>query len=161
MIKEALRIVAVFLLLLIIIMDDFPFYRKMKDTSTQFFLGLCVLLMIFYDVTFGFIMGLVLMLIYYEIYKKIILSHEKEMALQKDTKDTKDLKNQNDHKNPVAPSLSEPVAKIDYISEAHLLAAQNNIWDMNNFNLEVKGVDGIGAQGLRNGYDSSDMYSMW
>jgi len=155
MIKEALRIVAVFLLFIIIIMDDFPFYEKMKDTGTQFFMALCVLLMIFYDVTFGFIMGLVLMLIYYEIYKKIIITHEKELAdAEKDIKDK-----QSKAQQPQQATL--PVTKIDYISEAHLLAAQNNIWDVSNFNTEVKGVDGIGAQGLQDGYDPGDMYYTW
>jgi hypothetical protein len=156
MIKEGLRVIAVFLLLIIIIMDDFPFYTKMKDPSTQLFLALVVLGMIFYDVTFGFIMGLVLMLIYYEIYKKIILQHEKELAENAQQKATV--------KQPDAYATSAVCApsKIDFISEAHLLAAQNNIWDVNNFNTEVQSVNGgLSAQGLQMGYDSSDVYSTW
>jgi hypothetical protein len=31
--------------------------------------------------------------------------------------------------------------KMDYISEAHLLAAQNNIFDVQNYKIEVKGVE--------------------
>jgi hypothetical protein len=147
MIKEGLRLIAIFLLIIIIIMDDFPFYAKMKDAGTQLFLALIVLAMIFYDVTFGFIMGLVLMLIYYEIYKKIIIQHEKEQYNQSNI--------QRSVEGGIGPT------KIDFISESHLLQAQNNVWDVNNFNTEVKGIDGLGAQGLSIGYDSSDIYSIW
>jgi hypothetical protein len=154
MIKEGFRLIAIFLLIIIIIMDDFPFYAKMKDAGTQLFLALIVLAMIFYDVTFGFIMGLVLMLIYYEIYKKIIIQHEKEQHNQSNIQRSAegDVATYRDHQGPT---------KIDFMSEAHLLQAQNNVWDVTNFNTEVKGIDGLGAQGLSIGYDSSDIYSIW
>lgn len=147
MIKEALRVVAIFLLLIIIIMDDFPFYKKMKDPTTQMFLALTVLAFIYYDATFGFIMGLVLLLIYYEIYKKIIYSHE--------IKETRYDSNDNTH------TLEEyrELDKIDYITDAHLLAAQNNIFDVANFHTGISGVSGIGAQGLDMGFDKDDKYA--
>lgn len=146
MIKEGLRLFAVILLIVIIIMDDFPFYTKMKDPGTQMFLALIILAMIFYDVTFGFIMGLVLMLIYYEIYKKIILQHEKE---------------QYDSSVAAATNNSVTTTKIDFISESQLLQLQNNVWDVNNFNTEIKSIEGLGAQGLNMGYDSLDTYAIW
>jgi hypothetical protein len=157
MIKEGLRLIAIFLLLIIIIMDDFPFYAKMKDSGTQLFLALVVLGIIFYDVTLGFIMGLVLMLIYYEIYKKIILQHEKE---QQNTSIERQAIKSGSKIGSNGGSCNGPT-KIDFISEAHLLAAQNNIWDVNNFDTEIKSVDGSGAQGLDIGYDSADIYSIW
>lgn len=166
MIKETLRIVAVFLLLMIIIMDDFPFYNKLKDPSTQLFLAIIVLVCIYYDTTFGFIMGLVLLLIYYEIYKKIIISHENDVT-EKMSNETTSANGPKDNQIVSTNKLSPPV-KLDYISEAHLLAAQNNIFDMANMNTEITSVgfannaDVIyGAQGLDLGYDKDDKYHMW
>lgn len=159
MIKETLRIVAVILLLIIIIMDDFPFYNKLKDPSTQLFLAVIILACIYYDTTFGFIMGLVLLLIYYEIYKKIIISHENTVT-ENMTETSADLP-------PNKAHLRQPM-KLDYISEAHLLAAQNNIFDMENMNTEITAVgfandaDVVyGAQGLGAGYDKDDKYSVF
>jgi len=159
MIKETLRIVAVILLLIIIIMDDFPFYNKLKDPSTQLFLAVIILACIYYDTTFGFIMGLVLLLIYYEIYKKIIISHENTV--------TENMTETSAGLPPNKAHLKQPM-KLDYISEAHLLAAQNNIFDMENMNTEITAVgfandaDVVyGAQGLGVGYDKDDKYSVF
>jgi hypothetical protein len=154
MLKEGLRITAVFLLILIIIMDDFPFYYKLKDPTIQLFLGLIVLALIFYDTTFGFIMGLVMMLIYYEIYKKIISDHERELEL-KEKESTTPPKN-------IYKSNRVCTTKMDYISDAHLLAAQNNVYDVQNFNTEIVGLqNAIGAQGLDKGYDNSNTYAIF
>ena len=154
MLKEGLRITAVFLLILIIIMDDFPFYHKLKDPTIQLFLGLIVLVLIFYDTTFGFIMALVMMLIYYEIYKKIISDHEKDILLIERESST-----------PVNNNYKGErvcTAKMDYISEAHLLAAQNNIYNVQNFNTEIVGLQhAVGAQGLDKGYDNSNKHAIF
>lgn len=169
MIKETLRIVAVILLLIIIIMDDFPFYNKLKDPSTQLFLAIIVLICIYYDTTFGFIMGLVLLLIYYEIYKKLIITHEKNTT-EKMTEGSNVPVGANSTSIYAANSGSKlpPPAKIDYISEAHLVAAQNNIFDIANMNTEITAYgyandDNViyGAQGLGDGYDKDDRYFVW
>jgi hypothetical protein len=113
-----------------------------------------VLVLIFYDTTFGFIMGLVMMLIYYEIYKKIISDHEKELEL-KDKTSTTPINNINKN-NRVC------MTKMDYISDAHLLAAQNNVYNIQNFDTEIVGLqNAIGAQGLDKGYDSSNTYAIF
>ena len=159
MLKTALRFFALLLLVIIIIMDDFPFYAKMKDATTQLFLALFVIWCIYFDTTLGFILGLVLMVIYYEIYKKI----KKNVNLNNDystyfvenmteNKETEiiDTSIQQPHK-----SSSEEVVKLNYISEEHLLAAQNNIFDHDNYSTEVTGMKDetnnkqvYGAQGL-------------
>lgn len=137
MIKESLRLIAIILLLIIIIMDDFPFYSKMKDPATQLFLAVLIVAFIYYDATFGFIMGLVLMLIYFEIYKKII-----------NIKNNKPLLNWKNENESISSSNALPiltgscdVLKMDYISEEHLMAAQNNIFDTDHYNKEVKGIE--------------------
>jgi hypothetical protein len=193
MIKDALRLVAVILLIIIIIMDDFPFYEKMKDSSTQLFLGVLVVAFIFYDTVFGFIMGLVVMLIYFEIYKKIIAKQEliqdinsnqilppgiqalpgmyQEPGIQalpgmyqepgihqvsgifmpEDSSSDVIASYTEVYKMNMQPSVkptiippassSECPLKMDYISEAHLLAAQNNIFDIQNYQSEFKGLE--------------------
>lgn len=173
--KDALRLVAVILLIIIIIMDDFPFYEKMKDATTQLFLGVLVVAFIFYDTVFGFIMGLVVMLIYYEIYKKIISKQEEKQNIQEisvdngyvitpvgpssfmgahdyDVEGSLGLNTHYDTHQPMHQPMYQPMhqpmqssdcipLKMDYISEAHLLAAQNNIFDVQNYKIEVKGVE--------------------
>jgi hypothetical protein len=172
--KDALRLVAVILLIIIIIMDDFPFYEKMKDATTQLFLGVLVVAFIFYDTVFGFIMGLVVMLIYYEIYKKIISKQEEKQKIimsvdngyvitpvgpssfmgAHDYAVEGSLGPNTHHYDTYQPSIQSMQStqpsmqssdciplKMDYISEAHLLAAQNNIFDVQNYKVEVKGVE--------------------
>ena len=153
MLKEFLRIFAFVLLLIVIIADDFPFYDKMKNSITQLFLAIVIILMIFYDPLFGFIMGLVIMLIYYEIYKKI----KKIKSVE--------VKDQSSNAEEYQPIM------MDYITDEHLHSAQNNIVDVDNFNTEVKGLqngfnnEGLyGAQGIDKqklnfgGYDQDDKY---
>lgn len=153
MLRETLRIIAVLLLLIVAIADDFPFYSKMKDAKTQFVLAIITIGFILFDTIFGFIMGLVLMLIYYEIYKKI----------KKIKKSSGDNTVNNEKKiNPIM---------MDYITNEHLVSAQNNVVTENNYNTEVKGLlkgfnnEGMySAQGIdkenlsKAGYDYNDKY---
>jgi hypothetical protein len=237
-VKIALRLIAMLVLIIIIIMDDFPFYEKMKDPATQLFLGVIVVGFIYYDAIFGFITGLVVLLIYYEIYKKIIAKEEQRQKLMNSqslngeqnteyltipvipnefmgahhvpshkpysapshmlvqnkpdfTRDTPifvqpSISNNKQNEpttildtilsQPSIPAIngsSDPL-KMDYISEAHLLAAQNNIFDVDCYKEEIKGVTkGLhdekvyGAQGLDfekvnyKGYNKSEnIYSL-
>jgi hypothetical protein len=168
MLKIALRLFAILLLLIIIVMDDFPFYNKMKDATTQLFLALFVICCIYYDTTFGFILGLVLMVIYYEIYKKIkkqIVSttapRNPDAPVIENMTDAQDMNSVSDDtlnslesSKKAYQSCGQDI-KLNYISEEHLLAAQNNIWDSENYAKEIKGIDKgfnneevYGAQGL-------------
>ena len=66
-----LRGLALIAFLIILIMDDFPFYSKMKQPYVQLVLAILAVCLIIIDNIFGFIFAMTLMLIYYEIYKKI------------------------------------------------------------------------------------------
>jgi hypothetical protein len=166
MLKIALRLCAIMLLLIIIVMDDFPFYYKMKDATTQLFLALFVISCIYFDTTFGFILGLVLMVIYYEIYKKVkkqtktfIVEDNAEIPIMESmtpTQDTSsdDALNSLESSKKAYKSCGKDI-KLNYISEEHLLAAQNNIFDSENYAKEIKGIakgfndeEVYGAQGL-------------
>lgn len=128
MIKETLRLVAIILLLIIIVMDDFPFYDKMKNKDTQLFVALLLVACIYYDTTFGFIMALVVMLIYYEIYKNV----KKNTYVAKEAKPDA-FTNEAKHSDAY-----------DYISDEHLVMVQNNVFDSANMSMEVKPDHGIG-----------------
>ena len=194
MFKETLRVFAIFLMIIVIIMDDFPFYDKMRDPSTQLFLAVLVICLIYYDTVLGFIMGLVLMLVYYEIYKKIkIMQSQNKISEIESGKNVEHYTKLDDvpssyskvstQSNPsVSPAPSDPspptlamkngVIQLNYISDEHLLAAQNNIFDSKNYSSEVKGMEKgynnekvYGAQGLDSdkvnvrGYDDEDRFS--
>lgn len=192
MFKETLRVFAVILMIVIIIMGDFPFYDKMRDPSTQLFLGILVICTIYYDTVLGFIMGLVLMLIYYEIYKKVkILKSQDKIVGVESGKKIEHYTKLDEETYPRAPPASKSppgsnpdtptmpvvatkngVMQLNYISEEHLLAAQNNIFDAKNYSSEVKGMEKgynnepvYGAQGLDSdnvnvhGYDEEDRFS--
>lgn len=170
MLKLALRFIAVIFLIIIIIMNDFPFYEKMKDNATQLFLAIMIVAFIFYDTTFGFIMGLVLLLIYYEIYKKIIMKHEIQVKENMEAKVNKPLQ-ESSHLYTDASGSYIP-DQLNYLSEEHLLAAQNNVFDIDNFKTEVRGIEHgfnnekvYGAQGLNSedvnfmGYNREEIYA--
>lgn len=153
MFKQTLRIFAVLLLIIVAIMDDFPVYNKMKDPTSQLVFAFVVVSCVYYDTTFGFILGLVLMLVYYEIYRKIKITMSE---VEKHDHVVENVETIGDHKNvPEAPKASCNIVKLDYISKEHLLAAQNNVFDANNYTSEVKGIERgfnnesvYGAQGL-------------
>lgn len=197
MFKETLRVFAIFLMIIIIIMDDFPFYSKLRNQSTQLFLGIFVICAIYYDLVLGFIMALVLMLIYYEIYKKAKVSSNKNdiVGIEHYTKQEESVyqpqeppmienketpvNQEKEYQHPPtfvghSPEITTKngIMQLNYISDEHLLAAQNNIFDSENFATEVKGIEKgfnneavYGAQGLDSdkvnvhGYDNNDTFT--
>jgi len=185
MFKEVCRLLAFIGLVIIIIFDDFPFYNKIKTPQVQLVLAILVVIALFYDTIFGLLLGLVLLLIYYEIYKKIILPEqnqqlkiEKQLSEENNNIDTyrpiqqiqyteqKSIsQTKNDDKIPTnfCTGKYDPLQnneirksnKVDYVNCSVLNALQNNIFDENNYNYEIKGFDkGIhnepvyGCQGL-------------
>jgi hypothetical protein len=70
MIHNLLRGFGLIVFILILIMDDFPFYEKMKLAHIQLVFAVLITILCIYDYISGFIYAMVLMLIYYEIYSK-------------------------------------------------------------------------------------------
>ena len=71
MIINIFRGTGILLFILILIMDDFPFYKKMKEPYVQLILSIFTVFLLILDGPLGFIISMILMLIYFEIYKKI------------------------------------------------------------------------------------------
>ena len=71
----------ILLFILILILDDFPFYNYLKQEFIQLLLAIFILIIIYCDYLSGLIYSLVLLLIYYEIYKKLDLQKKKKILL--------------------------------------------------------------------------------
>ena len=63
-INNILRGAGICLFILILIVDDFPFYKKMKESYVQLILAIFVVSVMIYDYILGFILTMILMLIY-------------------------------------------------------------------------------------------------
>jgi hypothetical protein len=119
----------------------------MKDSVTQFFLALCVILFIYFDPTFGLIMGFVLLLVYFEIYGKI----KKTINGNKIQTNTTPAIGSNVWDNEQS-KIDSCVTQMEYITDEHLFSAQNNIFDEDNMKKEITATEdnqnGCGTQGF-------------
>ena len=84
MINNLFRATGIIIFLIILIMDDFPFYAKLKEQYVQLLLAIFIVMLSIFDYLSGLIYALTLMLIYFEIYKNIGV---KKNTLKKETVD--------------------------------------------------------------------------
>jgi Ca2+/Na+ antiporter len=184
---NAVRFLAVILLVSILIVKEIPFRNLFKDLMIQFYLALsCVLILLIIDNIFGFILSLCLLALYFRIYTSELKS-KKEM-IPSNTSNTSNTSNHN-HNNcsndkcvmnmervgierkKTLEVITQDNSLVPYITEENLLAAQSNIVNPEEYNKEIYGVDkGIynedvyGSQGLDNknihmrGYDVNNEY---
>jgi hypothetical protein len=162
MVHNLLRGFGLIIFILILIMDDFPFYEKMQLANVQLVFAVLITLLCIYDYLSGFIFAMVLMLIYYEIYTK---------KKSKDIVDTKiDDKYNINMKNGLFENFmanyenrkdgQEDVILLDFISAEHLDDAQNGYifskenYDKNLNNLFDYDVQGISNENNINGIDT-------
>lgn len=152
-------------------MDDFPFYKKMKQPYVQLVLAIFTVMLLLLDPILGFIISMVLMLIYYEIYKKIDI---KKGIIKKNDENDKYMLNplkKNSYEYFTEKDIvKKNIIELDYITEKHLDDAQNNVIDSSIYNNELdnKKVDiNYGIQGLKigdeniSGYNSNEYILNW
>jgi len=174
MITYTLRLLALVLLFIIILYPTIPYPKLFKNASIQLYLALVamIILLIFDNVT-GFILSLCLLVLYFKLYnnelkqKKAISNDDKTQGkLEKMSNDKlicsldKPCKIQNEQKEDNKPLKTQ----IPFISEEHLLAAQNNIFDEENYNNEILGVADekvYGSQGLDKNHIHMQGYSIY
>jgi Ca2+/Na+ antiporter len=184
---NAVRFLAVILLVSILIVKEIPFRNLFKDLMIQFYLALsCVLTLLIIDNIFGFILSLCLLALYFRIYTSELKS--KKETIPSNTSNTSNTSNHN-HNNcsndkcvmnmervgierkKTLEVITQDNSLVPYITEENLLAAQSNIVNPEEYNKEIYGVDkGIynedvyGSQGLDNknihmrGYDVNNEY---
>ena len=180
MVINIFRGAGILLFILILIMDDFPFYKKMKEPYVQLILAIFTVFLLLMDPILGFIISMVLMLIYYEIYKKIDIKKGKKIDIKKGKK----IKNNGNDKyllNPLLKNkiyenftetdkINKHVIEMDYITQQHLDDAQNNVIDNDIYNNELENKDleiYYGVQGLKigeeniTGYNSNEYILNW
>jgi len=178
MIITSLRVLALILLSVVIIIKEIPFKNLFKDIIIQFYLALtCMILLLFIDNIFGFILSICLLTLYFRIYTS-------ELIIKNSVNDKSDLSDavvkdktivgsetdvhdkcimnmsnghfHNEKKIPSGVNNGED-GLVPYITEENLLAAQSNIFNPSEYNNEVRGVekgiyneDVYGSQGLDN-----------
>lgn len=158
MILNIIRLLLLVLLILTLIFDfNIPIF--LKNPNNQLGIALIVLfILLIIDVSIGFLLGLIFLILYYKMYDKLLTINNKEKGKEK----FKNINNDSNNSN---------ICKIiiPYISAELLKSAQNNIFSDENYKSEIKGFTSekkiYGAQGLdidKNnyaGYDKNINYS--
>jgi hypothetical protein len=172
MIIDFLRALLLVLLLFVIIVDfDLPII--INTATNQLFIAIIVIFIILtVDEIVGFLTGLIFLIIYFKYYQKKINSNTDKSNNNKNenfTTTTEDnspltnffnvLFNQSDVKpkeysnKPEIPdhfvNKTDNCTVIPYVSKELLKSAQNNIYNENNYNNDIKQVENsYGIQGL-------------
>lgn len=154
MVHNLVRGFGLILFILILIMDDFPFYQKMKLSHVQLVLAVIITSLCVYDYISGFIFAMVLMLIYYEIYNK----NKIDDTINTNLTDKYNI----NMKNKLFENFMEKYETnnqnkilVDFISEKFLDDAQNGyIFDKENYdNNNITKFD-YDVQGISNNEDN-------
>ena len=195
MIIDTFRIVSVIILSIVVLIRDIPFKNIYKDPYMQIYLAiLCLAILVLLDNITGFVITLALLIIYFRIYNTEIVEKKRVRVQIQEIKDDikKELNNipssknkkvncENDVcklENPAKKNIIKDINTLEdsggngpYITQEHLNAAQNNIFDDTYYNGEVGDTSGeftsqqlYKSQGLNysnnhlEGYDSSSCY---
>jgi len=190
----SLRVLALILLSVIIIIKEIPFKNLFKDLLIQFYMALtCMIILLLIDNIFGFILSICLSTLYFRIYtSELIIKNDSDKDSSKSNSDdvindktvveaddkcimnmshVHSKKNSLNAFNNIGNISIGDNCMVPYITEENLLAAQSNIFNPNEYNKEMHGVekgvyneDVYGSQGLDNknihirGYDSQNTY---
>lgn len=195
MIIDTFRIVSVIILSIVVLIRDIPFKNIYKDPYMQIYLAiLCLAILVLLDNITGFVITLALLIIYFRIYNTEIVEKKRVRVQIQEIKDDikKELNNipssknkkvncENDVcklENPAKKNVIKDINTLEdsggngpYITQEHLHAAQNNIFNDTYYNNEVGDTSGeftsqqlYKSQGLNysnnhlEGYDSSSCY---
>ena len=190
----SLRVLALILLSVIIIIKEIPFKNLFKDLLIQFYMALtCMIILLLVDNIFGFILSICLLTLYFRIYtSELIIKNDSDKDSSKSNSDdvindktvveaddkcimnmshVHSKKNSLNAFNNIGNISIGDNCMVPYITEENLLAAQSNIFNPNEYNKEMHGVekgvyneDVYGSQGLDNknihirGYDSQNTF---
>lgn len=140
MIYNILRFFALLLLLAFALMKDIKVSSAIKNAEIQLYIavGIVAIIIVIDNIT-GFILGLAILVLYFKIYNKE-LKEKKQQSPEK--KEERCPLEKIDKQNTVIKevlSKHNDVSELDYVSEQHLIAAQNNIVDVDNYKNEIIG----------------------
>ena len=156
MIINSFRILAVVLLFAVMLIHDIPFKKMYKDYIMQFYLAvLCVGILMLFDNITGFVVTFTLLIVYFRIYNAEIRERniikiqeikekeekdrEEENKTKKCNKDDKCKLENPDKKNIIVREINniETDGLNPYITEEHLISAQNNVINDEIYNDEI------------------------
>ena len=186
MITDSFRILAIVLLFIVILIRDIPFAKLLKSATVQLYLAVFVMtILLLFDNITGFLLTVTLLVVYFKIYNDELKNKkqpkeetndkspdkserqvskcplDKPCKLDEHTKNVKLEQVKEDATSKV--HVSKKFTQVPFTSEENLLAAQNNIVNIDCYNNEIFGVNAenvYGSQGLDNkkmhirGYDS-------
>jgi len=140
MIINGFRLISLIILFMIFIIKDIQYKKLFKDPLMQLYLAIiCITIIMLIDNITGFILTIGLLLIYFRIYTKEIKNKTEETKNISIAKFTNEVdKCTMDH--PSIKSIVETATdcnKVPYITEENLLAAQTNIYNIDNYDTEV------------------------
>jgi len=177
MILNSFRGLAIILLVSILIIKDVPFKKLFKDAMIQFYLAVaCMAILLLVDNIIGFILSICVLTLYFRIYTSELKSKdvanaattEKVESKHKGCSDGKCEMNMAhlEEKRAVAATdgSSSSSGSVPYITEENLLAAQSNIVNPDEYNMEQHSDNVYGSQGLDTkhlhvrGYDTTNAY---
>lgn len=178
MILNSFRGLAIILLVSILIIKEVPFKKLFKDAMIQFYLALaCMAILLLVDNIIGFILSICVLTLYFRIYTSELKSknvpseeadtanththtHSKGCSDGKCEMNTAHL----EAKRTVAAAAAAADGSVPYITEENLLAAQSNIVNPDEYNMEQHSDNVYGSQGLDTkhlhvrGYDTTNAY---
>jgi len=159
-----------FILIIFSILVDIDIPVILHTPVNQLLIGILILIIIILiDEILGFLIGLLFLIIYFKYYQKLInnktsnSNYLKEPLLDKNTINNYPIFNKNEKFDDVKPSpnnktdliqdhyikFSNGCIEMPYISNELLENAQNNIYDINNYNNEIRTNNNTyGVQGL-------------
>ena len=171
MIINSLRLLAFIILFAIIIIKEIPLKNTLKDSIIQLYIAIfCIAILIIIDNITGFILTLGILILYFRIYsdeikKKNQLNKDdlkKKDPIQFPIDNIEEKENNIEHDSNKCNKCSMDIPKkknifnnqdiihthgniednyVPYISEEHLLAAQTNIIDIDNYNSNIENTD--------------------
>jgi hypothetical protein len=176
MIIDILRIIGL-IGFVVVIFTDIEIPIVLNTPLNQMILGLIIIITIIaVDEIIGFLLGLIILIIYYKYYQKLfntnantntnnmIINELKEPLLNLNNNQLRQLDTFESDVKPVPNNKIESIGnhymkmsndgdciEMPYISNELLENAQNNIYDMNNYNMELVSNDDnmiYGVQGL-------------
>jgi len=166
----------------ILIIKDVPFKKLFKDAMIQFYLAVaCMAILLLVDNIIGFILSICVLTLYFRIYTSELKNKdvanaattEKVESKHKGCSDGKCEMNMAhlEEKRTIATGGSSGSSgssgsdgSVPYITEENLLAAQSNIVNPDEYNMEQHSDNVYGSQGLDTkhlhvrGYDTTNAY---
>jgi len=166
MILQVFRILVLVVLIFSIMVDiDVPVI--LHTQVNQLIIAIIIItIILLVDEIIGFLLGLLFLIIYFKYYQKLIKNNQRPVELKEPLINNRDdFRNENNenYNLDVKPAPKEKTTEITdhyikmtndgiempYISNELLEKAQNNIYDINNYNKEIRIDDNTyGVQGL-------------